>query len=107
VYHHGLPWLVPHNRVGASWFVDLLEKYRKPVAVEYPEELPGLFKMTEEQFAAEVRFLAAAKLFELGKLSSGNGDKPCQPKGQGRKAGSKNRLAPVVASPVCATLAIR
>ncbi len=26
--------------------------------------------MTEEQFAAEVRFLAAAKLFELGKLSS-------------------------------------
>ena len=43
----------------------------KPVAVEYPEELPGLLKMTEEQFAAEVRFLAAAKLFELGKLSSG------------------------------------
>jgi len=27
--------------------------------------------MTEEQFATEVRFLAAAKLFELGKLSSG------------------------------------
>jgi len=43
----------------------------KPVAVEYPEELPGLLKMTKEQFAAEVRFLAAAKLFELGKLSSG------------------------------------
>jgi hypothetical protein len=43
----------------------------KAVAVEYPEELPGLLKMTEEQFAAEVRFLAAAKLFELGKLSSG------------------------------------
>jgi Uncharacterised protein family (UPF0175) len=43
----------------------------KPVIVEYPEDLPGLLKMTEEQFAAEVRFLAAAKLFELGKLSSG------------------------------------
>ena len=28
-------------------------------------------ELTEEQFAAEVRFLAAAKLFELGKLSSG------------------------------------
>jgi len=27
--------------------------------------------MTEEQFAAEVRFLATAKLFEFGKLSSG------------------------------------
>jgi hypothetical protein len=43
----------------------------KPVAVEFPKELPGLLRMTEEQFAAEVRFLAAAKLFELGKLSSG------------------------------------
>lgn len=43
----------------------------KPVVVEYPEELPGLLEMTVEQFAAEVRFLAAAKLFELGKLSSG------------------------------------
>jgi hypothetical protein len=43
----------------------------KSLIVEYPEELPGLVKMTEEQFAAEVRFLAAAKLFELGKLSSG------------------------------------
>jgi hypothetical protein len=43
----------------------------KPIVVEYPEELPGLLKITEEQFVAEVRFLAAAKLFELGKLSSG------------------------------------
>jgi len=43
----------------------------KQLVVQYPEELPGLLKLTEEQFAAEVRFLAAAKLFELGKLSSG------------------------------------
>ena len=43
----------------------------KSLVVEYPEELPGLLHMSEEQFAAEVRFLAAAKLFELGKLSSG------------------------------------
>ena len=49
----------------------LKEAYMKPLVVEYPEELPGLLKMTEEQFAVEVRFLAAAKLFELGKLSSG------------------------------------
>jgi predicted HTH domain antitoxin len=48
-----------------------MEEYMKPLVLEYPEELPGLLKMTEEQFAAEVRFLAAAKLFELGKLSSG------------------------------------
>ena len=43
----------------------------RSLVVEYPEELPGLLKMTEAQFAAEVRFLAAAKFFELGKLSSG------------------------------------
>jgi hypothetical protein len=49
----------------------MLEESMKPVVVEYPNELPRLLKMTEEQFIAEVRFLAAAKLFELGKLSSG------------------------------------
>lgn len=43
----------------------------KPLVVAYPEELPELLKVTEEQFAAEVQFLAAAKLFELGKLNSG------------------------------------
>jgi predicted HTH domain antitoxin len=43
----------------------------KQLVVEYPEDLPGLLKLTEAQFAAEVRFLAAAKLFEMGKLSSG------------------------------------
>ena len=32
----------------------------KSLVVEYPADLPGLLKMTEEQFAAEVRFLAAA-----------------------------------------------
>ena len=43
----------------------------KQIVIEYPDGLPGLLKLSEEQFAAEVRFLAAAKLFELGKLSSG------------------------------------
>ena len=49
----------------------------KSLVVAYPEELPGLLKMTEEQFATEVRFLAAAKLFELGKLSSGKAAAGC------------------------------
>jgi hypothetical protein len=48
-----------------------MEENMKPLVVEYSEELPGLLKLTEEQFAAEVRFLTTAKLFELGKLSSG------------------------------------
>ena len=43
----------------------------KQLVVEYPEELPGLLKLTKAQFATEVRFLAVAKLFEMGKLSSG------------------------------------
>jgi len=43
----------------------------KHVEVQYPEGLPGLLKLSEAQFAAELKFLAAAKLFELGKLSSG------------------------------------
>jgi hypothetical protein len=43
----------------------------KQVVIEYPEGLPGLLKLSEKQFAAEIRFLAAAKLFEMGKLSSG------------------------------------
>jgi hypothetical protein len=45
----------------------MLEESMKPVVVEYPNELPRLLKLTEEQFTVEVRFLAAAKLFELGK----------------------------------------
>src|SRR5947208_9273226 len=70
--HNGSPWLVPcYNRTGAARLVDVLEECMKSLVVEYPEELPGVLKMTEEQFATEVRFLAAAKLFELGKLSSG------------------------------------
>jgi Uncharacterised protein family (UPF0175) len=42
----------------------LIEESMKPFVVEYPEELPGLLKVTAERFAA-------AKLFELGRLSSG------------------------------------
>jgi hypothetical protein len=34
----------------------------KSLVVEYPEKLLGLLKKAEEQFAAEVWFLAAAEL---------------------------------------------
>ena len=43
----------------------------KRTTLEYPEGLPGLLKLSDEQFAAEIKFLAAAKLYEMGKLSSG------------------------------------
>ena len=34
----------------------------KPLVVEYPAELPGLLKMTKEQFTAEVRLFAAESI---------------------------------------------
>ena len=43
----------------------------KSVTISYPEELPQTLKLSDEEFAEEVRFLAAAKLYELGKTSSG------------------------------------
>ena len=39
--------------------------------LEYPTELPLLLKLSRTEFEAEVRFLAAAKLYELGRISSG------------------------------------
>ena len=39
--------------------------------VTFPEEVPQLLKMSDNEFAKELLFLAAAKLYELGKLSSG------------------------------------
>lgn len=53
----------------------------KRLVIEYPEGLPGLLKLSEAEFAAEVRFLAAAKLYEMGKLSSG---KAAEMAGMGR-----------------------
>ncbi|MBN1486026.1 MAG: UPF0175 family protein [Anaerolineae bacterium] len=41
------------------------------MTLEYPKELPLLLKTSRSEFEAEVRFLAAAKLYELGRISSG------------------------------------
>ena len=43
----------------------------KEAVVNYPEGLPQLLKMSDTQFADELAFLAAAKLYELGRVSSG------------------------------------
>lgn len=47
----------------------------KTVAIPYPEGLPQTMKLSDSEFAEEVRFLAAAKLYELGKISSGKAAK--------------------------------
>lgn len=43
----------------------------KQAVISYPEGLPQSLKLSDPEFAAELAFLAAAKLFELGRLSSG------------------------------------
>lgn len=39
--------------------------------VTYPEGLPQLLKMSDAEFGQELSFLAAAKLYKLGRLSAG------------------------------------
>jgi predicted HTH domain antitoxin len=39
--------------------------------IDYPNGLETAVSMTKQEFAAEVRLMAALKMFELGKLSSG------------------------------------
>jgi predicted HTH domain antitoxin len=48
------------------------------MTLEYPAELPLLLKTSRREFEAEVRFLAAAKLYELGRISSGKAARMAQ-----------------------------
>jgi predicted HTH domain antitoxin len=43
----------------------------KAVAITYPDDLVLAVSTTSEEFEAQVRLMAALKMFELGKLSSG------------------------------------
>jgi len=43
----------------------------KTVKIPYPEDLPKALGETREAFERELRFLVAAKLYEMGRISSG------------------------------------
>ena len=47
----------------------------KTVTIPYPEGLPQTLKLSDSEFAKELRFLAAAKLYEIGKISLGKAAK--------------------------------
>jgi len=42
----------------------------RELRIPYPEELPASACQTPEEFEREVRFLVAAKLYELGRVTS-------------------------------------
>lgn len=48
-----------------------MEHYMKTVQIELPEEVLLSLKETPDELSREIRIAAAAKLYELGKLSSG------------------------------------
>jgi len=43
----------------------------RTVTLRYPEELVSAVQTTPEELEAQIRLMAALKMFELGKLSSG------------------------------------
>jgi predicted HTH domain antitoxin len=45
--------------------------------IQYGDDVLFSLGMSHEEFSAEARFLLAAKLFELGKLSSGQAARLC------------------------------
>jgi len=46
-------------------------KHMKTMQIEYPESIPAALNLTPESFEEEARLALALKLFELGRLSSG------------------------------------
>lgn len=45
----------------------------KQAVITYPDELPQEMHLSEDELVQQVTFLAAAKLFELGRITAGQG----------------------------------
>ena len=43
----------------------------KSLSLPYPDDLESAVQLTPDEFAAQIKLMAALKMFELGKLSSG------------------------------------
>src|SRR5437899_3015217 len=54
-----------------SWYNQPRGWMMKQLIVQYPDDLAQAVQLTPSELAAQVRLMAALKMFELGKLSSG------------------------------------
>ena len=43
----------------------------RKIEIEYPETIPAVLNLSPETFEQEARFALAAKLYEMGRLTSG------------------------------------
>ncbi len=46
-------------------------KLMRTIKIEYPETIPAILNLSPETFENEAKFALAVKLYELGRLSSG------------------------------------
>ena len=45
----------------------------RTVEIEYPETIPAILNLSPEMFEKEAKFALAIKLYEMGRLTSGQG----------------------------------